>query len=934
MLRTYTMMLLMAVCCGPALFAAEPNIDYSEQIAPLLTKYCGGCHNDDDSEGDFSLETYAGLQRGTAEGPVLLAGDAENSKFIRLITGRTAPLMPPEDEPRPSDDEIALLKDWINSGAKGPQGEEPDRLAARTPKLKPAEAPQPVTAMAASPDGRMVAVGRFAQVVLYDAAPDAFSRQKPIRTIDDLPGKVTSLHFAADGRRLVVGSGVAGQGGVAKLFRVEDATLIREFKGHRDMLYDAELSPDGRTLATCGYDKSIRLWNVETGELAHELTGHNGAVYDVAFHPSGDFLVSASADDTCKVWRVRDGMRMDTLAQPLAEAYACQFTPDGKAIVCVGADKNIRVWRFISHDKPRVNPMVVARFAHESPIVRMAFLDDGRRLITSAEDRTVKLWDTANYLELKLWDNQTDVAASLAAVGDRIVLGRLDGSIDTLTAKVDQVTAADAADVAAVAPRLPTAGEAKQFAEVEPNNTPAAAMPVELPATITGVIQGETGGAADRDLYRFAAQQGEQWVIEVNAARNRSKLDSLIEVLDADGNPIERVILQAVRESYFTFRGKDANTSDDFRVFNWEEMRLDQYLYANGEVTRLYLYPRGPDSGFQVYPGQGNRWGFFDTTPLAHALGEPCYIVEPRQPGEPIIANGLPVFPIYFENDDDARRELGSDSRLIFTAPRDGEYLVNIRDVRGYQGADYTYTLTIRPRRPDFQLSVHGANLTVSAGSGKEFTLKVNRADQFDGAIRVEVAGAPPGFFIPSPIVIEEGQIEARGVIHAAADAPQPTAENAKQTKLLATTTIAGETIEREVGSLGEIKLAGPPKLTSEILPVEGGAVPLDTSPGGPLEFEIAPGETIQLKVALHRNGHGGIVDFGKEGAGRNLPYGAYVDNLGLNGLLLLDGQMERRFFITADAVTQPQSRWFHLNTGVDGGQTTRPVLLHVRGEP
>ncbi len=886
MLRTY-MMLITALCCPPALFAAAPDVDYSKQIAPLLTKYCGGCHNDDDSEGDFSLETYAALQRGTAEGPVLLAGDAANSKIIRLITGRTAPLMPPEDEPRPSDDEVALLRQWIDSGAKGPQGEEPDRLAARTPKLKPAAGPRPITAMAALPDGRMVAVGRFAQVALYDAADDAFSQQKPIRIIDDLPGKVTSLHFAAD----------------------------------------------GRTLATCGYDKSIRLWDAETGELIHELAGHNGAVYDVAFHPSGDFLVSASADDTCKVWRVRDGMRMDTLAQPLAEVYACQFTPDGKAIVCVGADKNVRVWRFISHDKPRVNPMVVARFAHESPIVRMAFLADGRRLITAAEDRTVKLWDTANYLELKLWDDQPDVAASLAAVGDRIVLGRLDGSIDTLIANVDPVSDGDGGDLAPVAPRLPAAGEAKQFAEVEPNNTPAAAMPVELPATITGVIQGEPGGAADRDMFRFAAKQGEQWVIEVNAARSKSKLDSHIEVLDSEGNPIERVILQAVRESYFTFRGKDASTSDDFRVFNWEEMRLDEYLYANGEVTRLYLYPRGPDSGFQVYPGQGNRWGFFDTTPLAHALGEPCYIVEPREPGEAIIANGLPVFPIYFENDDDARRELGSDSRLIFTAPRDGEYLVNIRDVRGYQGAEFTYTLTIRPRRPDFQLSIHGANPTVSAGSGKEFTLKVNRADQFDGAIRVEVDGAPPGFFIPSPIVIEKGQIEARGVIHAAADAPQPTAENAKQTKLLATTTIAGETVEREVGSLGEIKLAAPPKLTSEILPVEGGAVPLDTSPDGPLEFEIAPGETIQLKVVLHRNGHGGIVDFGKEGAGRNLPYGAYVDNLGLNGLLLLDGQMERRFFITADAVTEPQSRWFHLNTGVDGGQASRPVLLHVQAK-
>ena len=57
-------------------------------------------------------------------------------------------------------------------------------------------------------------------------------------------------------------------------------------------------------------------------------------------------------------------------------------------------------------------------------------------------------------------------------------------------------------------------------------------------------------------------------------------------------------------------------------------MRINDYLYAGGEVVKFWLFPRGPDSGFVTYPGQGMRWGYFDTTPLAHALGEPCYIVD------------------------------------------------------------------------------------------------------------------------------------------------------------------------------------------------------------------------------------------------------------------------------------------------------------------
>ena len=64
------------------------------------------------------------------------------------------------------------------------------------------------------------------------------------------------------------------------------------------------------------------------------------------------------------------------------------------------------------------------------------------------------------------------------------------------------------------------------------------------------------------------------------------------------------------------------------------------------------------------------------TTPVAHALFEAVYIVEPHPPGTALPANGLPVFSLPYENDDDAERKLGRDSKLIFTAPADGDYVV------------------------------------------------------------------------------------------------------------------------------------------------------------------------------------------------------------------------------------------------------------------
>jgi hypothetical protein len=116
-----------------------------------------------------------------------------------------------------------------------------------------------------------------------------------------------------------------------------------------------------------------------------------------------------------------------------------------------------------------------------------------------------------------------------------------------------------------------------------------------------------------------------------------------------------------------------------------------------------------------------------------------------------------------------------------------------------------------------------------------------------------------------------------------------------------------------------------------KVVPHESGAKPIAAPENGPLEFEIEPGETIMLKLIVERKGFDGVLPFGKEDAGRNMPYGVYVDNVGLNGLLLLDGQTEREFVITASKVTAEQSRVFHIRTTADGGQASPPVILHVR---
>lgn len=910
-----------------SLMAADKSPDYQQAVAPILQKYCAGCHNGDEREGEFSVESFDELQKGGEHGAAVLAGDPGSSRMIRLVTGAAEPKMPPEGKPQPTAEEVAILKEWIQAGAKGPAGREPDRTQLKVPSITPkAGLADPVTALDWSADGKLIAEARFGRVSILSA-----DTLKPAATLDGVAGKVTALHFVP-GNRLVTASGIPGLYGQAILWDLATGKPIREIRAHRDVLYDAELSPNGELLATCSYDRKIILWNAATGEQVRSLDGHTGAVYDIAFSPDGTALISGSADDTCKVWQVATGERLDTLGQPLKEVYSVSFNPAGDLLTSVGADNRIRVWKFLSKDSPVINPQLIARFAHEAPVTQLRYSLDGRYLITAAEDRTVKLWDAKNVMEIKEYGHQPDVVQALAFApdGSHFVVGRVDGSVEKL-ATIPPSSPAQSTTTLAPGTTAHAVAQRQEISEAEPNNSSAEAMAITLPMRIKGVIQGKPNDQPDCDVYKFKAKAGEAWVIEVDAAQSKSPLDSIVDVFDLDGNPIERVLLQAVRDSYFTFRGKNGNEVGDFRVFNWEEMELNEYLYSNGEVVKLWLAPRGPDSGYLVYPGEGSRYGYFDTTPVSHALGEVCYIVEPYAPGSEITPNGLPVFKLYYQNDDESHRERGADSKLTFTAPKDGEYLVRIRDVRGFESDKHAYQLTVRPQQPDFQVTLQNRDLTVNAGSAKEFKVTAKRQDDYDGPIRVDITGLPPGFSSTSPITIQAGQNSAFGVIMVSADAPVPTPENAKTAKLTATAVINGQEVTHEVGDFGEFKRGDAPKLTIKIVAAEGGAKVTDPGDGSPLQVEIEPAQTIMLKVLAQRNGYEGNVPFGNETSGRNLPHGLIVGNIGLNGLLILEKQTERNFFISATDWVPEQERLFHLKTDVEGGQATAPVLIRVR---
>jgi WD40 repeat protein len=451
--------------------------------------------------------------------------------------------------------------------------------------------------------------------------------------------------------------------------------------------------------------------------------------------------------------------------------------------------------------------------------------------------------------------------------------------------------------------------DAAEIVEVEPNDRPEQATPLRVPGVAGGRIAPAIDAATDADLYRFEARKGETWTVEVEAARRRSPLDSKVEVLDSQGRPIERVLLQAVRDSYVEFRPIDS-IQPGVRPKNWEEMELNEYLYLQGEVCKTFRMPQGPDSELLMYTSAGKRRGYFDTSARAHPLDENIYTVVPHPPGATLVSTGLPVFPIYYDNDDDGERKLGRDSRLTFTAPADGTYLVRVSDVRAIGGDMFAYRLIVRQPRPDFKVRITG-DATVPAGSGQRMVLTAERIDGFDGDISVEATGLPAGFSLSTPTVIQAGHNEARAVVSATADAAKPAADAKASIKVVARAMIDGAQVEREV-SAPSLSLAERPKLIVHLEPAE---------------LTIGPGTTITALLKVERNGFDELINFDVD----NLPHGVIVDNIGLNGVLIRAGETERQIFLTSAKWVPDTSRRIHAVANAAGTQASQPITLHVR---
>ena len=78
-------------------------------------------------------------------------------------------------------------------------------------------------------------------------------------------------------------------------------------------MWGISYSPDGKTIASCSYDKTIKLWNAEDGKEIITLKGHTNKVLGISYSPDGKTIASCSSDNTIKLWNAANGKEINTL---------------------------------------------------------------------------------------------------------------------------------------------------------------------------------------------------------------------------------------------------------------------------------------------------------------------------------------------------------------------------------------------------------------------------------------------------------------------------------------------------------------------------------------------------------------------------------------------------------------------------------------------
>ncbi len=342
--------------------AKKAAVTYKDDIAPILRKRCGSCHNADEAKSDLNLLTYQTLLSGGSGGEAIAPGSAAQSRLYRLVTHQEEPSMPPR-QPKLPDAELDMIANWIDNGAPETAvsavmlstrkteidydaivSVKPDGDAAFPVALPKIEAPSTlrgtaVTALDASPWAPVLAVSGHECVQLHDS--------NNLQLLGALPfpeGIIHVLKFSRNGERLLAAGGRGAERGIAVLFDVRSGERLAEIGDEEDSVLAADLSPDQSMVAIGGPNKLIKVYSTSSGELAYQIKKHTDWITAIEFSPDGKYLASGDRNGGAFVWEAETGGIVFTLGDHKEMITEVNWRADSQMLASASEDGRVILW--------------------------------------------------------------------------------------------------------------------------------------------------------------------------------------------------------------------------------------------------------------------------------------------------------------------------------------------------------------------------------------------------------------------------------------------------------------------------------------------------------------------------------------------------------------------------------------------------------------
>jgi WD40 repeat protein/predicted Ser/Thr protein kinase len=235
--------------------------------------------------------------------------------------------------------------------------------------------------------------------------------------------------FSRGGRELATGQ----LNGEIWIWDLETGEHVRTLRGHEQAVQEIAYSPDGRLLASASLDRTARIWDAQTGALRHTLRGHSFFVVFLDFSPDGRLLATGAMNDPyAGIWEVESGNKVRWWKAHDVGVDVVRFTPDGRFLATSGKDDTIRFWDIHS-----------GRLVWEMPIRgdawSMNFSPDGRRLVTwitrsiagHQDIPSLEIWDHWQARQIMVLQGHTDVGnfAEFHPDGQRLLSNAQDATV-------------------------------------------------------------------------------------------------------------------------------------------------------------------------------------------------------------------------------------------------------------------------------------------------------------------------------------------------------------------------------------------------------------------------------------------------------------------------------------------------------------------------